>query len=162
MPLNENSTLEENDKIKIRLTYNLEVGSGRIVGFRKRRNRRKIFDHSFEQIEPKNGSFLSLYASAEADSKFGIIPFELIEFDQNSAENSPTSHLTKHYVIVLVVASAFFLCVLCNMVEKHPENEATAENVVEIEMVDDSIREIPKRYQNQRKRNFFQITKKKI
>jgi hypothetical protein len=122
------------------------VGAGRIVAYRKRRNREKLFDHSFEQIDLTNQTLSpSLFVSADVDSSNGIIPFKLIEFDQNSKENSPTTYLSKPYVIILVVASAFFLCILCNMVEKNPKRNKNKENVVEIQIVDTSKSEIPKR-----------------
>ena len=122
------------------------VGAGRIVAYRKRRNGEKLFDHSFEQIDLTNQTLShSLFVSADVDSNNGIIPFKLIEFDQNSKENSPTTYLSKPYVIILVVASAFFLCILCNMVEKNPKRNKNKENVVEIQIVDTSKSEIPKR-----------------
>lgn len=122
------------------------VGAGRIVAYRKRRNGEKLFDHSFEQIDLTNQTLSpSLFVSADVDSSNGIIPFKLIEFDQNSKENSPTTYLSKPYVIILVVASAFFLCILCNMVEKNPKRNKNKENVVEIQIVDTSKSEIPKR-----------------
>jgi len=122
------------------------VGAGRIVAYRKRRNGEKLFDHSFEQIDLTNQTLSpSLFVSADVDSNNGIIPFKLIEFDQNSKENSSTTYLSKPYVIILVVASAFFLCILCNMVEKNPKRNKNKENVVEIQIVDTSKSEIPKR-----------------
>ena len=122
------------------------VGAGRIVAYRKRRNGEKLFDHSFEQIDLTNQTLSpSLFVSADVDSSNGIIPFKLIEFDQNSKENSSTTYLSKPYVIILVVASAFFLCILCNMVEKNPKRNKNKENVVEIQIVDTSKSEIPKR-----------------
>ena len=110
---------EDRTEVKIRIDFNISSGSGKFSV--KSEKEEETFEMDFGEFGlEKNQSFV-FFISAETDLLDEVRPFKFLKCEHNSQPLLELRSALNSYAIILVVAAAFFLCILCGLAEKRPK-----------------------------------------